>query len=192
MTTPLTNIRVFVQWTEQTVFAGEDIECQITFKNIANTSSQSRSLLHPQSANGIAHSDRVDRQRKTPQPQRKSNAAINARGALKTRGHRTTLSLSTPITSNGPPPTTNSWASNDTTTQRSHKRSVSIISMGPSDTTAEDVHDQVSSADEPRGPSKGHGRSASLQIVPRRSGMNGGPPSGKLRLLLGTSLSVST
>lgn len=184
MSTPLTNIRVFVQWSEQTVFAGEDIECQITFKNIANTPTRSRALLHPQAANGIVHGEKTDRPRKIPVSQRKSTA-ITSRGTSTTRGHRTTLSLNAPATSNGPPPITNSWtttASKDTKAGHNHKRSVSIISMGPSDVGTEGVNNHVSLVERPKGPSKGHGRSASLQIVPRRNGMNGSPPSGNYSL----------
>src|SRR5438046_124775 len=105
MSTPLTNIRVFVQWSEQTVFAGADIECQITFKNIANAPPQSRALLHPQAANGLVHGEKPDRSRKIPLPQRKSNSAINSREAPANRGHRTTVSLNAPVFSAGPPHT---------------------------------------------------------------------------------------
>ncbi|CZR52944.1 probable RGP1 Reduced growth phenotype protein [Phialocephala subalpina] len=181
MSTPLTNIRVFVQWAEQTVFAGEDIECQITFKNIANAPTHSRASLHPQSANGfIPAPDRPDRQRKIPVPPRKSNSAISSRGTPTTRGHRTTLSLSTPAASARPQPSPSSWTTGAPKVAKeghAHKRSISIISIGPSDVGAEDVDSNGSTVERPRGPSRGHGRSASLQIVPRRNGVNGGPPS---------------
>ncbi|KAH6621394.1 Rgp1-domain-containing protein [Chaetomium sp. MPI-SDFR-AT-0129] len=36
-TTPTSNIRVFVHWHEQTIFAGEELRCTITFKNVART-----------------------------------------------------------------------------------------------------------------------------------------------------------
>ncbi|KAK4146460.1 Rgp1-domain-containing protein [Dichotomopilus funicola] len=35
--TPTSNIRVFVHWHEQTIFAGEELRCTITFKNVART-----------------------------------------------------------------------------------------------------------------------------------------------------------
>lgn len=184
MSTPLTNIRVFVQWSEQTVFAGEEIECQITFKNIADTPAQPRSSLHPPSANGFGSGDRSDRQRKIPLPQRKTNSAISSRGTPTTRGHRTALSLSTPGVSARPQPPSASWtpaSSRGGKEGHTHKRSVSIISIGPSD-GVEDVDSRGTSVERPRGPSRGHSRSASLQIVPRRNGINGGPPSGKCRL----------
>ncbi|KAG7125262.1 hypothetical protein HYQ45_013265 [Verticillium longisporum] len=34
------NIRVFIRWDDQTVFAGEEIKCTITFKNVAADPSQ--------------------------------------------------------------------------------------------------------------------------------------------------------
>ncbi|KAJ5305444.1 uncharacterized protein N7443_005104 [Penicillium atrosanguineum] len=34
------NIQVFVNWRDQTIFAGENVECTITFKNIADTASE--------------------------------------------------------------------------------------------------------------------------------------------------------
>lgn len=185
MSAPLTNIRVFVKWSQQTVFAGEDIECQITFKNIANLPTQSRASLHPQAGNGLVHGERTDRQRKIPQLQRKSNSAASSRGTSTTRGHRATLSLNTPVTSAGLPPATNAWTttpSKDTKAGHNHKRSVSIISLGTSDAGTQDGPNHVSSVERSRGSSRGHGRSASLQIVPRRNGMTGGPPSGSYSL----------
>lgn len=170
-----------MQWAEQTVFAGEDIECQITFKNIANTPAHSRASLHPQSANGFTSAvDRPDRQRKIQVPQRKSNSAISSRGIPTTRGHRTTLSLSTPAAFARPQPNPNSWTTGPpkvTKDGHTHKHSVSIISIGPSDVGAEDVNSSGSAVERSTGPSRGHGRSASLQIVPRRNGVNGGPTS---------------
>ena len=59
-----------------------------------------------------------------------------------------------------------------------HKRSVSIISIGASEGAVEDLRSHGSLPERPRAMSRGHGRSASLQIVPRRHGINGGPISG--------------
>ncbi|KAL6855289.1 Golgi membrane exchange factor (Ric1p-Rgp1p) subunit [Amphichorda felina] len=42
------NIRVFVHWHEQTVFAGEEVKCTITFKNVASTHDQQRQKQQPQ------------------------------------------------------------------------------------------------------------------------------------------------
>ncbi|KAH8687720.1 Rgp1-domain-containing protein [Tricladium varicosporioides] len=178
MSTPLTNIRVFVQWTEQTVFAGEDIECEITFKNIATVPTPSRSSLHPSSANGFASGDR----HRKPPSQTKNGSVASPRPARPTRGHRTTLSLNVPAGIGQSQPPSESWNGPVSVAKEggSHKRSVSIISIGgPESSVVGDISANGSVTERPRIP-KGHGRSASLQIVPRRNGVNGGPPSAPL------------
>ena len=186
MSTPLNNIRVYVQWTEQTVFAGEDIECEITFKNVAPTPTPSRTSLHPSAANGFAPG--AERQRKAPASQTKSNSTLNTRpGPPPGRGHRTTLSLNVPVGSVRSQPASGQWSGGPPKAAKeggTHKRSVSIISIGASEGGVDDATNQRSFPERPRGISRGHGRSASLQIVPRRHGVNGGPISGKALLHL--------
>lgn len=180
MSTSLTNIRVFVQWTEQTVFAGEDIECQITFKNVATTPIASKTTLHPTSANGFAQGER---QRKSPTPQIKAITRPSSKLPPPNRGHRATHSFSGPVSTGRSQLGSGSWAGGQgkTTTEGStHKRSVSIISIGASEGGTGDAGSHSSKLDGPRRAPRGHGRSASLQIVPRRHGLNGGPISGKL------------
>ena len=186
MSTPLTNIRVFVQWTEQTVFAGEDIECQITFKNIAPTPNPSRATLHPPSANGLAPGG--DRQRKTPVAQSKNGSALSSssRPAPPSRGHRTTLSLNVPVNTVRSQGASDSWNGVPLKGREgsAHKRSVSIISIGASESgVVGDIAGHGGKGERPR-ITKSHGRSASLQIVPRRHGVNGGPVSGRLNIQL--------
>lgn len=179
MSTPLTNIRVFVHWTEQTVFAGEDVECEISFKNVATTPTPSRTALHPSAANGFASGG--ERQRKGPGVQVKNNT-LSPRPPQTTRGHRTTLSLTAPVTSvRSSQIGSGSWNAGHSRGGKeggSHKRSVSIISIGASETAANDAATRSSLPDGPRRLSRGHGRSASLQIVPRKNGIAGGPTSG--------------
>ncbi|KAG9243163.1 Rgp1-domain-containing protein [Calycina marina] len=175
-----TNMRVFVKWTEQIVFAGEEIECEITLKNTALSPHPSSTSLHPQSANGLAQ--RVDRQSKGPTAQllKGSHGNSSRPPPVANRGHRTAVSLSSPIglgitraqpgsgSWNGPPSTTKEGGS--------HKRSVSIVSMGRgSESTAGTTSKNGSFSDSQR-PSRGHGRSASLHIIPRRNGGAGGGP----------------
>lgn len=185
MSTPLTNIRVFVEWTEPTVFAGEDIECEITFKNVATTPTPSRTTLHPAAANGFASGG--ERQRKAPGPPVKSST-LSPRPAGPARGHRTTLSLTAPVTAVRSPQIAsgsfNGGHSRAGKESGGHKRSVSIISIGASETGVDDVASYSSLPEGPRRVSRGHGRSASLQIVPRRNGVAGGPTSGIWNCLL--------
>ncbi|TVY34916.1 Protein sat1 [Lachnellula occidentalis] len=183
MSTPLTNIRVFVQWTEQTVFAGEDIECQVTFKNIAPTPTPSRTAtVPPPSANGLAPG--VERQRKSPVAQVKNGSVLSSssRPAQPSRGHRSTVSLNVPVNTVRSRGASDAWNGLPTKGREGggHKRSVSIISMGASDNgVAGDIAGHGGREERPR-LNKGHGRSASLQILPRRHGVNGGPVSAPL------------
>lgn len=189
MSSPLTNIRVFVQWTEQTVFAGEDIQCEITFKNIATTPipTSAPASLHPHSAlgNGFAPGGGPDRQRQTPISQTKNSSASSTRRSQWTnKGHRSTLSLNAPAGSTRPQPPPDAWNAVPPRTGgnggKGHHRSVSVLSIGASDKGIfGDISGHGNTAERPRGPKK-HGRSTSLHIVPRRQGINGGPPSGTL------------
>lgn len=163
------NIRVFVQWKDATVFAGEDVECTITFKNIAPPEGRDRSPTRKQ--NGFAPGG--ERQRKLPpvhsstrpSMSRKSSFASHQPPPVTVRGHRPALSLNTPSTTgdrNAPPPASGAIG-NNTGGQR-HGRSLSIISMGT---------DAGADASRGRGtasgrPTRGHARSGSLQIVPGR------------------------
>ena len=177
MSTPLTNIRVFVQWTEQIVFAGEEIECQITFKNVATVPTPSKASLHPSTANGFASGG--ERHRKSPIAQIKTNSTLSPQPSPPPKGHRTALSLSTAV---GPAQVqSGSWVGEPpkATQDGTHKRSLSIISIGASEGGFDDSKSHGSLPERPRRMSRGHGRSASLQIVPRRYGVNGGPTSGK-------------
>ncbi|KAL2073474.1 hypothetical protein VTL71DRAFT_10800 [Oculimacula yallundae] len=174
MSAPSTNIRVFVNWTQQTVFAGEDIECQITFKNVSNAPAPTptRTSLHPSSANGSAS---ADRQRKAAVAQIKDHTSFVSPSAPHNKGHRTSLSLNvSPVAIGSQHPTSvfNGIPSRASKDASSHKRSVSIISIGASEGGGGDLTSHGSLPDRPRGASRGHGRSASLQIIPRRHLVN--------------------
>lgn len=173
------NIRVFVQWSEQIVFAGEDIECLITFKNIASTT------LGP---NGIIPGG--ERQRRTaplqgPSVSAKNSTSQNTRVAPSNPGHRAAWSLSVPADTRRLPRGlgTKSTGHSDTGTgKRSHRRSVSIMSLGIGESTGDKAGSQQSAVEASRKSPRGHTRASSLQIVPRRSGISGmGPLSGNYR-----------
>lgn len=165
------NIRVFVQWKHSTVFAGEDIECTITFKNIALPNGRDRSPIR--NANGFAAGG--ERQRKLPpvhsstRPSVSRNSSYASQGPLQhLRGHRPTLSLHTASsTAERRSPVPPSGAFNNGSAipaQKSgHGRSLSIMSIGTDATEAS--LDQTAPS---RRPTRGHGRSASLQVMPGR------------------------
>jgi hypothetical protein len=180
------NIRVFVQWSEQTIFAGEDIECQITFKNVAAIPNAPRSSPHPGSLNGFSLSEGRERKStplQTPAAQGKNTTSQNSRAAQSSRGHRSALSLNVPVgggrsnQAHGP----KTSGDNDVGIEgRSHKRSVSIISLGISEDPGDEAVTHRNVTEGSRRPSRGHARASSLQIVPRRTGTNGaGPLSGR-------------
>ena len=165
---PLGNIRVFVRWHDQTVFAGEEVRCTITFKNVASGSKQQRgnqqqSSLSPLEKNrlgGTLHSRAV-----------KANAGLAPPSAASGRGHRRpALSYSgPPVSSRGRsgsiqwPQTSNTG---DSRSNHGHNRSVSIVSIG-STSTVEDASQRSEGSARPQRPSRGHNRASSLQIVPR-------------------------
>ena len=171
LTMSASNIRVFVQWKDSTVFAGEDIECTITFKNVALP--EGRNGTPATRHNGFATGG--DRQRKLPVPpvhsstrpsvSRKSSFTSQLPPAH-TRGHRPALSLHTPSTPGGhqSPATPSAAQANSSTGGQKHGRSVSIISLG-TEAATEASHERGISI---RRPARGHGRSASLQVVPGR------------------------
>lgn len=172
------NIQVFVRFKEHSVFAGEEIQSTITFKNVASTSDNAadykdwQSKGWPSSATG-EHSRTGGSANLSMQNPRQ--AAINIHGARKTpnSGHRTTASLSIPFkgalnsgsTSWTAPPAT------DSSTSNRHQRSVSIISLGSPDVGTEEIRRAIFPS-RSRPPIQ-HSRSATLQANPR--GKEGSP-----------------
>ncbi|KAM0423370.1 hypothetical protein ACHAPD_001843 [Fusarium lateritium] len=81
------NIRVFIRWHDQTVFAGEEVKCTITFKNVAPVPGQSKPPPQQSERSRLAsplHTRPRSNQGLTPPPSASSG-----------RGHRrSALSLS--------------------------------------------------------------------------------------------------
>jgi len=162
------NIRVFVQWKDSTVFAGEDIECIITFKNVAPLEGCDGSPQRRQ--NGFATGG--ERQRKLPPVHSSTRPSVSRNSSFTSqlppphvRGHRPALSLHTPSTAGGPrSPAPPSVTHGNSVGGQKHGRSVSIVSLG-TDAGTEISHERAIPI---RRPARGHGRSASLQVVPGR------------------------
>ncbi|EOA91039.1 uncharacterized protein SETTUDRAFT_125481 [Exserohilum turcica Et28A] len=116
------NIRVFVQWKDSTVFAGEDIECTITFKNVAAPDG-----AHKQ--NGFATPS--ERQRKLPPVHSSTRPSVSPKSSFTSQqppahvhGHRPALSLYTPSTAGDRPSPVTPGAppANSSTRGQSHGR----------------------------------------------------------------------
>ncbi|KAI7226476.1 Rgp1-domain-containing protein [Hortaea werneckii] len=177
------NLRAFVHWREPAVYAGEEIECIITFKNIAKPPGQDEGGdgLQTPLANGAprvrgapsaTHSRRGSYATGRPQSSRAPSAA-SSRGAPPpaARGHRPALSLS--VVNSGPrnglqsAPLQARTPTNGGMSGKGHGRSLSIMSLG-SDMASETRTTMTAAAQPSRRPAKGHGRSASLQVIPRQ------------------------
>jgi len=170
------DIQVFVKWKDQTIFAGEDVECTITFKNVADTSADSNSIggegQHSRKGSRVANHTATHSNSdsffgfKSPQALFSGRRSFSISSQRKPY-HRTASSLSTPLAgSHSFPPNSGNNPSTPRTWQpgHSHKRSVSILSID-----SEGQTDPSPSPHQYNRPVRGHGRSASLQVPPRRN-----------------------
>lgn len=177
------NIRAYVHWKNSVVYAGEDIECIITFKNTARLPKNEgednerqalgrNGALHSRkaSANPSAmHSRRSSLAQMKPPPfsRAPSLSATSARGTQGSRGHRPSLSLNV-VTA--PSRAVNGLASGANTPNGTakptsgHARSLSIISLG-SEAASEGRMPIATAPGQNKRPSRGHGRSASMQYT---------------------------
>ncbi|KID97993.1 intracellular protein transport protein (Sat1), partial [Metarhizium majus ARSEF 297] len=162
------NIRVFVRWRDQTVFAGEDVKCTVTFKNVAPTPSQQRQQQQSQQQQK-PHGER-QRLAVPLQARAKANVGLAAPPPTNaTRGHRrSALSLSVSSTNSHSRSGSVQWSQatgsgGDWRPGHAHKRSLSIVSIGSAN-NAEDHVQRNESPSRPHRPHRGHSRAASLQI----------------------------
>ncbi|KAI5800033.1 Rgp1-domain-containing protein [Geopyxis carbonaria] len=181
----MADIRVFVTFPESNViFAGEVMQCKITFKNVSTALSSSRgpSQLssplangHSFGVNGSTIGERrgsfVPRQSPIADSKRSERVSPRAPPSRPPSAHKPSLSMMSVASANSPisPVPTGRLG-------HKHKRSVSIVSLG-SEAGIELGHGVGrggSQGDVGLKPlpspsrSRGHGRSASLQIHPRR------------------------
>ena len=179
------DIRVSVQWTNSTAFAGENIECKITFTNVssAHIIRRSPSLNSQLRGLGLHRDQRKDALplRPGPNPSSSSNWKLSSNSGtppVQVKTHRQALSLGahysllqSPIVgSQGVVSKSPSLGENK------HRRSVSIVSIGSETIEERPIRGQVGRGGQP---SRGHARAASLQVLPNRAGTSGkGPSSG--------------
>lgn len=157
-----------MRWRDQTIFAGEDVECTITFKNVAESSSDvnhGEQLSHQrrQSRPATAHSESFF-SLKSPFSQ---NRRTYPASPSKKPSHRISSSLNSPWfgSHSFPPPSTPSTPRHGPPSNHKHKRSVSILSID-SEGPGEKAAGPSIPYSRPK-PARGHGRSASLQVPPR-------------------------
>lgn len=174
------DIQVFVKWKEQTIFAGEDVECVITFKNVADApgdaangpSTPQHGRRASRSLNGIPSSGNNDGFFSVRSPASlffgsKGRSAPQSPRRPPDRSHRVSASLSSPL--NGPnsyPPLHTPPPRFDQSSGHRHKRSVSMLSIESDTGSAADKPSLSSPLGRPG--HRAHGRSASVQILPRR------------------------
>ncbi|KAG5928664.1 hypothetical protein E4U42_000196 [Claviceps africana] len=170
------NIRVFVQWHDQTVFAGEEVRCTVTFKNVAATANQARE----QESSPLQQSKpQGERQRlAVPLQARAGRGNIGVTSppsTTATRGHRrSALSLSVSTTSSHSRSGSIQWPQTagigtDWRPGHNHRRSLSIVSIGATGTAEEHAHRNKSpSRSQSQRPQHGHTRAASLQLPAQR------------------------
>ncbi|KAK2593357.1 Golgi membrane exchange factor (Ric1p-Rgp1p) subunit [Conoideocrella luteorostrata] len=161
-------IRVFIQWRDQTVFAGEEVKATITFKNIASTSDQSRQQRSQQQ-----QKLQGERQRLTVPLQAratKGNVGLTSPPSTNaTRGHRrSALSLSVSTAHSHSRSGSVQWphtagSGGDWRPGHNHKRSLSIVSIGSTNTAEEHAQRSEPQLRSQR-PHGRHNRAASLQI----------------------------
>ncbi|KAG6010247.1 hypothetical protein E4U21_007296 [Claviceps maximensis] len=170
------NIRVFIQWHDQTVFAGEEVKCTVTFKNVAAIAAQGRDQkslsLHQQPK------PQGERQRVTVPLQARGGSGniglTSPPSTTTTRGHRrSALSLGVSTTHSRSRSGSMQWpqtagSGSDWRPGHGHQRSLSIISIGPTGAGAAEEHAHRNETS-PRSqrPQRGHNRAASLQIPPQ-------------------------
>ena len=177
----MSDIRVAVQWKSSTVFAGEDVECWVTFKNVA----QPNNLTESPSAD-LRRRDRITQRERfkdslPPLPAKTHNAQTPPQRPPGENVYQASLrnqqAAQPHITPKAGGVSGDTAANGPYHTKAPHRRSISIISIGGDAAT---VHDDTKQTVIPRRPGYGHGRTSSLQVLPRRTGLSSpGPTPGR-------------
>lgn len=175
-----TGVRVFVQWDDEPIYSGDDVKCTITFKNVAPPLGGVNSSKTAAKLNGIALGG--ERRQKIAPPQasqpdarpRVSQAPrpLSAGG----EGHRHAMSLNMPsgrgVAKHNVGPAVGP-SNGMAVTGKRQQRSLSIISLGGSETDGKRNHNRIGDG-AGRYQERRHTRATSLQITPRRIGVANG------------------
>lgn len=170
------------------MFAGEEVKCKITFKNVSHASNFRRSPS-PGSQSRTPGSGRerwIESLHSQPQQSPTSHSYKSSVPHLKSPQlngslHRSTFSLNPHSiglknSSDTSPP--EGASENSHPTERRHKRSVSIVSIKNEAPAIRDSFGEGYLGS--KRPNRSHARAASLQVLPHRTGMSSAPLSGKI------------
>lgn len=172
------DIQVFVRFNEPSVFAGEELGCTITFKNVTNEQHdvspvETRSGRHSRRVSLVEQSASTPRGSSavwTKENPRLVTAAIHNSRNSYSRGHKATASLSIPKSSSttiGSPTPLGEKAV--VRPGPNHQRSVSIISAGSAG-LGDDYEAQKATQMPGRSrPDLSHRRTSTLQVLPERT-----------------------
>lgn len=171
------DIRIFVRWKEQTVFAGEEIECTISFKNAAIESAPMVASRLTRTSSRQASITAKGAHYIRGKPQAAGHDARLPVRPASNKGHRAAASLSAPAP---PKIQTKSQAWNNSqaaggSSGHKHQRSVSIVSLASDDGSMNTPYTPYDMPEHLQG--RSHNRAASLQILPRRFDEGSGVPS---------------
>jgi RAB6A-GEF complex partner protein 2 len=167
-----------VQWKEHTIFAGEDVECVITFKNVLETpgaevTSAQRPAHQRRASRSIPssiHPDSYFSFKSPPNPVLHNRPRSTTQSPVQKtfdRPHRASMSLTSPVAAaHSFPPTTHSpRVSHGQSANHTHKRSLSILSIeGDAANEKTPVPPQFHRSRQ----GWGHNRAASLQALPQK------------------------
>ena len=163
-------IQVFVRWKEQTIFAGEDVECAITFKNVAPTEPEVAPKKHTRGGsrpiNGVIDGTNYSPAKSFNPFNFGGHRRLASTGYQPKSHHRqaASTSLASPLSFSRSFPPANSPGSSTggSPSAHRHKRSLSILSV-ESDASLERKSGTTPFASKP---ARSHGRSASVQVTP--------------------------
>jgi RAB6A-GEF complex partner protein 2 len=145
------NIRVSAQFKESTVFAGEDVECIITFRNAAHTGQgrASQAGLRTTAGTSGSHGQRKPPPAPIKRPSIARHSSTNSVGQLKKPGREgTALSKSSPNTPTKLQPSPTIESRNAPQAKKGHGRSLSVLSFSsevPESGTKRPGHSRASS-----------------------------------------------
>ncbi|KAL8902374.1 MAG: hypothetical protein Q9192_000001 [Flavoplaca navasiana] len=176
----MSNIRLSVEWDKTAVYAGEHIDCTITFKNIARAPSAQRAACQI-SGHNSPHERWKDNtaahvRRRNPKYSSLHYSSTSVGGKDRKASSHDSMWSTIPATSMVR--TGKETHSDQNTTGRKHGRSVSIVTMNGEKSMFGNVFQTISPSERPV---QGHGRAASLQIPPGKNSALDHDPSSTVR-----------